>query len=72
MVCAFFTDTPVINYETAKTSDMQQFNKVFGSLLDHGVSIAPSQFEGMFVSLAHSDEDIDETIHAYREALKTL
>lgn len=72
MVCAFFTDTPVINYETAKTSDMQQFNKVFGALLDHGVSIAPSQFEGMFVSLAHSDEDIDETIHAFREALKQL
>jgi len=70
MVCPFYTDQKVINYETAKTSDLQRFSRVFGRLLDRGVSIAPSQFEGMFVSLAHSDDDIERTIEAHREALK--
>lgn len=70
MVCPFFTEQKVINYETAKTSDLQRFSRVFGRLLDRGVSVAPSQFEGMFVSLAHTDEDIERTIEAHREALK--
>ncbi|WP_166238868.1 glutamate-1-semialdehyde 2,1-aminomutase [Paenibacillus turpanensis] len=70
MVCPFFTGTQVTDYETAKTSDLQAFNVVFGHLLDVGVSIAPSQFEGMFVSTAHSDEDIEFTIAAHREALR--
>lgn len=72
MVCPFFTDQKVINYETAKTSDLKRFGAYFGHLLDMGVSVAPSQFEGMFVSAAHSDEDIEATIEAHREALKRL
>jgi glutamate-1-semialdehyde 2,1-aminomutase len=70
MVCPFFTDAKVVDYETAKTSDLERFARVFGRLLDRGVSIAPSQFEGLFVSLAHSDEDIERTIEAHYEALK--
>ena len=72
MVCPFFTDKTVINYETAKTSDLQMFARYFGHMLDLGVSVAPSQFEGMFVSTAHSDEDIELTIEAHYEALKRL
>jgi len=72
MVCPFFTDKTVINYETAKTSDLQKFARYFGHMLDLGVSVAPSQFEGMFVSTAHSDEDIELTIEAHYEALKRL
>lgn len=72
MVCPFFTDTHVINYETAKTSDLARFAKYFGNLLDLGISVAPSQFEGMFVSAAHTDEDIETTIGAHYEALKRL
>lgn len=72
MVCPFFTDQPVINYATAKTSDLQRFNRYFAAMLDHGVSVAPSQFEGMFVSQAHTDEDIEATIAAHRKALKQL
>src|SRR5690606_25813286 len=53
MVCPFFTDANVVNYATAKTSDLAMFNRYFAAMLDLGVSIAPSQFEGMFVSLAH-------------------
>lgn len=70
MVCAFFTEEKVVDYATAKTSDAARFSRVFNRLLDRGVSIAPSQFEGMFMSLAHSDEDIDRTIEAHYEALK--
>jgi len=58
MICPFFTDTKVIDYETAKTSDLAKFNKYFEQLLHLGISIAPSQFEGMFVSTAHTDEVI--------------
>ncbi|MEX1029578.1 MAG: glutamate-1-semialdehyde 2,1-aminomutase [Paenibacillaceae bacterium] len=72
MVCPFFTDMKVTNYESAKTSDLQRFNRYFATLLDLGISVAPSQFEGMFVSLAHTDEDIEATIEAHRNALKGL
>jgi glutamate-1-semialdehyde 2,1-aminomutase len=72
MICPFFTEQAVTNYDTAKTSDLAKFNAYFGHLLDLGVSVAPSQFEGMFVSTVHSEEDIDATIDAHREALKRL
>ncbi len=72
MICPFFTSSKVIDYETAKTSDLQRFNRYFASMLDFGVSIAPSQFEGMFISAAHSDEDLDFTIEAHAQALKRL
>jgi glutamate-1-semialdehyde 2,1-aminomutase len=72
MLCPFFTERRVVNYETAKTSDLGLFNAYFGHLLDLGVSIAPSQFEGMFVSTAHTDDDIAATLEAHRQALKRL
>jgi glutamate-1-semialdehyde 2,1-aminomutase len=72
MICPFFTNQAVTNYEEAKTSDLALFNRYFANMLDLGVSVAPSQFEGMFVSAAHTDEDIDATIEAHREALKRL
>ncbi|OXL88010.1 glutamate-1-semialdehyde-2,1-aminomutase [Paenibacillus sp. SSG-1] len=72
MVCPFFTEGPVVNYDTAKTSDIPRFTKYFGNLIEEGVSVAPSQFEGMFVSAAHSIEDIDATIEANYNALKQL
>lgn len=73
MVCLFFTDTPVINYETAKTADLERFSAYFSNMLDEGVMLPPSQFEGMFVSLAHTEEDIEHTIEAsYRAMQKTL
>ena len=72
MICPFFTEQTVTNYDTAKMSDLAKFNAYFGHLLDLGVSVAPSQFEGMFVSTVHSDEDINATIDAHREALRRL
>lgn len=72
MICPFFTDQPVTDYESAKTSDLQRFAKYFAHMLDLGISVAPSQFEGMFVSTAHTDEHIEQTIAAHREALSRL
>lgn len=72
MVCPFFTEQRVVNYDTAKTSDLSRFNAYFGHMLDLGISVAPSQFEGMFVSTVHTDEDIEATIEAHREALRRL
>jgi glutamate-1-semialdehyde 2,1-aminomutase len=72
MVCPFFTDEPVINFDTAKSSNSDTFRRYFAGLLNHGVSVAPSQFEGMFVSAAHSIEDIDLSIEANYKALKNL
>lgn len=72
MVCPFFTDKTVINFETAKTSDLDRFKTYFAAMLDLGVSVAPSQFEGMFISGVHSEEDIDATIAAHNEALGRL
>ncbi|NBD25898.1 glutamate-1-semialdehyde 2,1-aminomutase [Paenibacillus sp. T1] len=72
MVCPFFTETHVINYETAKTADLERFKAYFGSMLDLGISIAPSQFEGMFVSGIHDEAAVDLTIEAHDEALRRL
>ncbi|WP_342562635.1 glutamate-1-semialdehyde 2,1-aminomutase [Paenibacillus sp. FSL R7-0345] len=72
MVCPFFTEGPVYNFETAKTSNLEQFRTYFGKMLDQGISVPPSQFEGMFVSGVHSEQDIDDTLEAHYEALKSL
>lgn len=72
MVCPFFTDSKVMNYDTAKSSDIALFSKYFAAMLEQGINVAPSQFEGMFVSGAHTEEDIDLTIEAHRLALQAL
>lgn len=72
MVCPFFTTERVVDYATAKTSDLALFNRYYAAMLDRGILVAPSQFEGMFVSLVHTEEDIDRTIEAQRDVLKHL
>jgi glutamate-1-semialdehyde 2,1-aminomutase len=72
MFTTFFTAGPVTDEATAKTSDTQAFAAFFGSLLDQGVYIAPSQFEAGFVSLAHSDDDIARTVAAARQAMRRV
>jgi glutamate-1-semialdehyde 2,1-aminomutase len=68
----FFTDNPVVDYTSAKKSDMKTFKKLFETLLKNEVFIAPSQFETVFLSYAHSDEDLNKTISAYEKALRTI
>lgn len=72
MVCPFFTNEAVINYDTAKTSDLALFNRYFAKMLDEGISLPPSQFEGMFISLAHTEEQIEQTIEANRKVFSQL
>lgn len=72
MVCPFFTEQKVINYQQARQSDLERFARYFQLMLEHGVLLPPSQFEGMFISLAHSEEDLERTIEANRLALEQL
>lgn len=64
LMSAFFTDQKVVDYATATTSDTKAYAKYFNELLEKGIYVAPSQFEAMFVSGAHTDEDIDNTVKA--------
>ena len=72
MFCMFFNKEEVFDYEAAKKSDTRRFAKYFHSMLDQGVSIAPSQFEAGFVSTAHSYQDIEKTLSSNLTALKSL
>jgi glutamate-1-semialdehyde 2,1-aminomutase len=69
MSCMFFTDQEVYDYQTAKTSDTEKYALYFKNMLEQGVSLAPSQFEATFVSMAHSDEDISNTLRAGKVAM---
>lgn len=72
MVGFFFTDKDVINYETAKSSNLDNFASYYQTMIQEGVFLPPSQFEGLFMSVAHSDEDIENTIKAARAAFSKL
>lgn len=72
MVGFFFTEEEVINYETAQTSDLERFKKYYRGMLDRGIYLPPSQFEGLFLSAAHTDEHIEKTITAVDEVFATL
>ena len=64
--CVFFAKTPVTDYDSAKKSDTGLFTKYFTHMLSQGIYLAPSQFEAMFLSSAHSQEDLERTLEAAR------
>ena len=68
----FFTNKPVIDYKTSKKSNTKKFHKLFSNLLKNGIFIAPSQYETVFLSDAHTDADITKTIGAYGLSLEAL
>ncbi|WP_413199307.1 glutamate-1-semialdehyde 2,1-aminomutase [Nostoc piscinale] len=68
----FFTSGPVHNYEDAKKSDTAKFGRFHRGMLERGVYLAPSQFEAGFTSLAHTEEDIEQTLAVAREVLSSL
>lgn len=72
MFCTYFTNVDVVDANTAKTSDRQKYKKFFWSMLEKGVYLAPSQFEAGFLSLSHSERDIEKTIDAAYRAFKEL
>jgi glutamate-1-semialdehyde 2,1-aminomutase len=64
MLTLFMTDGGVRNFDDAQRCDTERYGALFRHLLERGVYIAPSQFEAMFVSLAHGDDEIDRTVEA--------
>ncbi len=72
MLQIFFTKTPVVDYKSAIKSDAKKFKKLFHSLLKKGVFVAPSQFEVVFLSDAHTKTDFNDALNAYHNALKTV
>lgn len=72
LVCLFFKEGPVENYGDAIESNIEKYNAYFKEMLDRGVLIGPSQFEAMFLSYAHSDEDIEYTIKCNYESLRAI
>ena len=71
MMTVFFAPQPPHDYATAKRADTSRYAGFFSSMLDAGVYLPPSQFEAMFVSLAHMSADLDRTIEAARTAFAT-
>lgn len=66
--CVFFNDgSSVEDYESAQLCDTTQYTRYFKVMLENGIYLAPSQFEAMFLSLAHSDEDLERTLNAVRK-----
>ncbi|GGF06745.1 glutamate-1-semialdehyde 2,1-aminomutase [Halobacillus andaensis] len=72
MVGVFFTDGPVENFESANQSDLKRFAKYYRGMIEQGIFLPPSQFEGLFLSVAHTKEDIEQTIDAVEAVFKTL
>lgn len=72
MFCVFFTKEDVVNYETAKTSNVKLYAEYFHAMLKNGIYIAPSQYETAFISHAHTHSDIDRTIASAKRALMKL
>ena len=68
--CVFFTPEPVRDYAGAQTSDTGRFTAYFRHMLGRGIYLAPSQFEAMFVSAAHTEADLERTLCAVREFVK--
>jgi len=68
----FFTDKHVTDWDTAASSDTKKFGAFHGAMLDAGVWLPPAQFEAAFLSSAHTEQDIDDTVAAAREAFATL
>ncbi len=68
----FFTETDVVDYATAKTSDTKKYARFFTSMLERGIFLPPSQFEACFLSAAHTDWDLEETLQAAETAFRLL
>ena len=72
MIGFFFTNEKVINFETAKSSNLDFFASYYREMAEQGVFLPPSQFEGLFLSTAHSDEDIEKTLQAIEHSFSKL
>jgi glutamate-1-semialdehyde 2,1-aminomutase len=72
MFCTYFTEADVFDYKTAKAADTVKFSKFFSGMLNRGINVAPSQFEAGFISLAHTNRDVEKTVKAAYESFKEI
>jgi len=72
MFSIFFTDVPVKDFASACTSDVERFAKYFRGMLERGIYLAPSQYEAVFLSTAHTESDIDQTLEQAQTVFRTL
>ncbi|PKG22012.1 glutamate-1-semialdehyde 2,1-aminomutase [Niallia nealsonii] len=68
----YFTEEKIFNYEQAENTDGETFGKFFKLMVEQGVMLAPSKYEAWFITIAHTEEDIDATIHAVNNAFESL
>jgi glutamate-1-semialdehyde 2,1-aminomutase len=71
ILSGFFCDRPVRRFADVQTTNIARFKRYFAEMLERGVYLAPSAYEAMFVSLAHTDADIERTVEAAREGFET-
>lgn len=72
MIGFFFTNEDVVNYDTAKTADLELFADYYRLMAEEGIYLPPSQFEGLFLSAAHTKEDIEKTVEAFHKVFAQL
>jgi len=72
MMCMFFTEEPVVDFKSAVKSDNKMYGKYFHEMLNRGIYLAPAQFEALFVSTVHTNDDLDKTVKAHKESLELL
>jgi glutamate-1-semialdehyde 2,1-aminomutase len=72
LLSCFFTDKPVHNFADVRATNIRRFKRFFAEMIERGIYLAPSAYEAMFLSLAHSHEDIEQTIHAAAESFKAI
>ncbi|MCS0655801.1 glutamate-1-semialdehyde 2,1-aminomutase [Cytobacillus firmus] len=68
----YFTEEKVVNYEQAENTDGEMFAKFFKLMLNQGINLAPSKYEAWFMTIAHTEDDIQATIHAVQNAFQQL
>jgi len=72
MIGIFFTNEEVNNFASARTSDLDLFARYYRGMVENGIFLPPSQFEGIFLSAAHTDDDIDRTVEAAEKTFKAI
>jgi glutamate-1-semialdehyde 2,1-aminomutase len=72
LMSCFFTDKPVRDFDDVRATDIAAFKKFFAAMLDRGIYLAPSAYEAMFLSLAHTKQDIDRTVEAARASFQVV
>jgi glutamate-1-semialdehyde 2,1-aminomutase len=72
MFCLYFTDREINNVTDVMKQDLDLFKKFFWGCLDKGIYLAPSPYETGFLSLAHTEADLDETLTVFQDVLTTI